>query len=207
MLILDLDDTIYETRSIDPAIFDPVIGIVRKYYKEKSDLATAGLMIPQLWTNPVDVVFERFGIPESIAQSFQDKLNTLDYHLEINTFDDYAIIKEMTCEKILVTTGFSKLQEAKIDALEIRDDFKAIYIDDPQDLQRKHKLGIFKAILKSSSKSADQFWVIGDNPSSELKAAKALEMKTIQRKTIGRERSELADHYIESFVELEQIFS
>jgi FMN phosphatase YigB (HAD superfamily) len=51
----------------------------------------------------------------------------------------------------------------------------------------------------------EEFWIIGDNPDSEILAGSKLGMKTIQRKTRECEVSMQADYVIESFVELERI--
>ena len=110
-------------------------------------------------------------------------------------------------DKILVTTGLSELQNAKIDALGIRDDFTRIIIDDPRIEPRNTKYKIFQEILKSTNKSADQIWVIGDNPKSEIAAAYNLGMNTIQRKSNTKTRSKMAKYYVSNFSELSNILN
>ncbi len=108
----------------------------------------------------------------------------------------------MNVEKYLVTAGFSRLQKAKIEALKIESDFKEVFIDDPFDPNRQFKQQFFEQILHSTQMPPEKTWVIGDNPSMELKAGKSLNLNTIQRLNPHNQRSEYADHTIFSFEDL-----
>ncbi len=208
MLILDLDDTIFETKSMNPRIFDSAITVIEKYYGQNNLGVKPKEIIAELWSFPIDVVFEKYNTPESVSGDFYKKIGEIDFQeLAIKTFDDYSEIKRFGKQKILVTTGLKELQLAKIKALDIEDDFDRIYIDDPRLIPRKHKIDIFRQILLESNKEAQEIWVIGDNPESEIKSGKDLGMKTIQRKSKSKDFSEFADFKIESFEELEEIIN
>lgn len=204
MLILDLDDTIFETKSIPAKTFEPALVIIKDYYLQKENINLKQL-IEDLWINPIDVVFEKYQTPQSIQNAFFKKLQTLEYNLDIKTFEDYHLLKNLGRKKVLVTTGYQKLQWAKINGLGIETDFEKIYIDDPLDSNRKYKLGIFREVQELYKIPANDFWVIGDNPDNELAAGKKLGMKTIQRLKKGKEKSSEADFAIKSFDELLEI--
>lgn len=205
MLILDLDNTIFETKTIRPEIFQPVMDLIENYYQSKNENQIVQQIIQKLWTSPMDEVFEKFNTPEKIKQQAYKKINELDYKLEITTYDDYEVLKSIPLKKILVTTGYEKLQFAKIKALNIKSDFIEIIIDDPLSSNRKYKLGIFKEILEKEKLKAEQVWVIGDSADNEIKAGKTLGMNTIQRVTTGVEKSTFADFGIISFHELNRV--
>lgn len=202
VLIIDLDDTIYNTRSIDPGIFDPAIALVHKYCSA-SELLDADEIISVLWTQPIDKVFVKYNLPENLKKEFYDLVATIDYHkLEIEPFADYMFLNSIGYNKILVTTGIRELQLAKIKALKIDSDFDALHIDDPRTDPRINKFDIFSELLVNTKRRASEFWVIGDNPDSEIKAGRILGMNTIQRRSLSKGDYEKADYQIDTFKEL-----
>ena len=205
MLILDLDNTIFETKSMNPKIFQPILDIIISYYHSVNQSTIVPQIIEELWSIPMDEVFKKYNTPEKIQQQTYKTLNSIDYSLAITTYDDYAILKSMPHEKILVTTGYKKLQTAKIKALKIGADFKEIFIDDPLANNRKYKLGIFKDILQKENLKPNEVWVIGDSVENEIKAGHALGMNTIQRTKTGEKKSQFSNYGIASFQELESI--
>ncbi len=206
MIILDLDDTIFETKSMNPRIFDPAISIVKRFYLENETEQKANRVVDALWSDPIDLVFKNHHTPSQIVENFFEALEEINFKaLRIQPYTDYTEIKSLKHPKVLVTTGYTKLQSAKINALQIASDFDTIYIDDPRSYPRLHKFGIFKQILDESKCKASDIWVIGDNPNSEILSGKKLGMRTIQRKTSKWKKSEFADYMIESFTELKEI--
>ena len=207
MLILDLDDTIFLTSSMDPKIFGSALKVIESYNQEESTLNTESL-INELWSEPIDSVFDHYSIPKEIKNEFYREISRINYtELKIEPFNDYSEIRKYKMDKILVTTGLSELQNAKIDALDIRNDFAKIFIDDPRIKPRNTKFKIFQEILKSTNKSPDQIWVIGDNPNSEIEAAYKLGLNTIQRKSITKIKSKMTKYYISNFNELDKILN
>ncbi|MEM9848734.1 MAG: HAD family hydrolase [Bacteroidota bacterium] len=206
MLLLDLDDTIFETKSIDPAVFEPAFSIISEYYQSIEPAIVIEAITSELWSKPTDVVFQKYKTPHSIVLKFYEQLERIDHKaLQIKTFEDYAVLQSIPQRKILVTTGLRGLQIAKIKALGIESDFEAIKIDDPRLNPRQHKIDIFRQILKVTALPPETIWVIGDNPNSEIKAGRTLGMRTIQRKSSHRSSDSCADYEIESFAELTEI--
>lgn len=146
-------------------------------------------IISDLWSKPIDEVFSTHKIPKEIASIY------------------YQEIAALLFRKILVTTGLRELQMAKINALGIESDFEMIYIDDPREKPRRHKINIFNEILNETQQRPQEIWVIGDNPESEMKAGKALNMNTIQRKSSSKKSSQYSDYEIDSFEELKEIIN
>ncbi|HEU0136173.1 MAG TPA: HAD family hydrolase, partial [Flavobacterium sp.] len=88
-------------------------------------------------------------------------------------FDDYQILRALPCKKFLVTMGFTKMQQAKVDKLNLADDFEGIYIIDPEH-SSKSKKDVFVEIMENNSFSPDDLLVIGDDPDSEVRGAQEL---------------------------------
>lgn len=205
LLIVDLDDTIFETKSMNPKIFQPVMDIIEDYFTTHFGATKTQTVLADMWKFPFDVVVKKHAIPTIIQDQITRKLDSLEYELNISVFDDYAYLKQLTYPKILVTTGFPKLQYTKLKALNITDDFEAIYIDNPLDKNRKYKQGIFQEIQARKGIESQHTWVIGDNPNSELIAGSNLGMRTIQRLKRGEDKASFVDYGISTFRELGQI--
>ena len=206
MLIFDLDDTLFPTRSMDASIFEPVIESLKRHYRLNRSESSSEAVISELWSNPIDTVFSKYETPPSVIAQFYNGLAQIDYNvLSIQPFADYQVLSKISRRKILVTTGLKELQSGKIEALGIGSDFESIHIDDPRAEPRKYKLDIFQHVLKVNNITPQEVWVIGDNPNSELKAGKQLGMNTIQRLSPSKTPSGYADFHINTFEELKAI--
>ena len=205
MLLLDLDDTIFPTRSIPPQRVQRSIDVCEAALRPRFGPAQTATIIAKLWHRPFDVVMQHFAIPPTTQAAIAQRIRHLSFTLEIQPFPDYPQLLDLPFRRVLVTTGFTKLQEAKIEGLGIAADFEAIYIDDPTEAERRHKIGWFQSILAHYQISPATCWVIGDNPDSELRAGKALGMNTIQRLGPETQAAPLADYSIRSFVDLKTI--
>jgi len=203
LLIFDLDDTIFETKSINKKdvkpIFDAFESLLTKRYGEEQ----TQLIVPQLWQYPFDYVSKKYAFGAYLDTEFARLINAEDYVFAIKPFDDFKAVERLKCPKVLVTTGFYKLQNAKIDALGIKDLFKHIFIDDIFDEDRIFKKGIFKNILLEEKATPNSVYVIGDNPQSELKAGYELGLNVVQMAKFGQKKSEYANHYISNFLDLQ----
>ncbi len=208
LLILDLDDTIFETQSMSPEIFAPVFLLIEDHYKRNHSLERANALLADLWKIPFDAVAKKYDIPVELQNQFLQTLNRLEYDLKIGTFSDYPDLLKLQVPRILVTSGFRKLQKAKIKALNIETHFEEIHIDDPFQKPRNNKRSIFQGLLATRQLAAHSVWIIGDNPDSEIKAGKDLGMNTIQRlKKKDQIPSPLSDFSIHSFAELAAILN
>jgi putative hydrolase of the HAD superfamily len=112
-------------------------------------------------------------------------LQNLSYNGPIAPFPDFQLVPALPQPKFLVTTGFTRLQESKIDGMQIRSLFREIHIVDPM-LEARTKKEVFSDILIRYAYQSDEVLVIGDDPDSEIKAAQALEIPTILYDALGR---------------------
>ena len=202
LLIFDLDDTLFETKSISKKSVKPIIDKFENLLLKRFGEVMTKKIVPELWKFPFDFVAQKYNFDNNLNSEFACLINEYEYQLNIKTFEDFGIIQNLQQEKILVTTGFLKLQNAKIRALGIEKEFGEIYIDNILDSKRIHKKGIFKNILLEKNINPNLIYVIGDNPNSELKAGFELNLNTIQVAKLGQEKSEYAKHYIIDFNEL-----
>ena len=160
-------------------------------------------IVYEIKESPFDTVANMYYITEQVRSRFYLSIQSIAYNLDIKVYEDYRVLRKLTCLKYLVTTGITNLQKAKIDALQIAPDFQEIFIDDPFDKNRKFKKGIFEQIITGIDPK--QVWIIGDNPNSELKTGKELGLNTVQRLHENIEKSVYADYVIQTFDELKNI--
>lgn len=203
ILILDLDDTIFETRSMDMTVFDPAKRVVEEFALGHFGNQVSTKIIEEIKSIPFDIVANKYEFPDEVRSRFYTTIQNIDYQLSIDTYEDYSALKRLGHEMYLVTTGMTNLQLAKIEALGIASDFVGVFVDDPFAMHRREKIGFFREIL--GQREPDRFWVIGDNPESELKAGRKLGMNTIQRLNGRHDPSDHTDYTIQSFYELEKI--
>jgi putative hydrolase of the HAD superfamily len=102
----------------------------------------------------------------------------------------------------LVTSGFKRLQDSKIDALGIRKWFTAVHVDAIDAAVPLGKEAIFRRILRDYALQPRDALVIGDNPDSELAAGARIGIRTVQTLRPGVVRSAAADHHITGLEEL-----
>ncbi|HEY1046136.1 MAG TPA: HAD family hydrolase [Bacteroidia bacterium] len=203
-IILDLDDTIFRTKSMDSKIFQPFFEFFTHQLKSIFEEQVIENINEDLWRFPWDHVIAKYSIPYEIVVSSIDVMNQLSFDLNIVPYSDYDFIETLPYPKYLVTTGLSALQKAKIEALKIGHGFDKIVINDTF-LEAKSKLDIFTELRMEFGLNPEHTYIIGDNPNSEIKAGNELNMVTIQILREGVTKGHNAQHYIHSFYELEQI--
>ncbi len=205
LLIFDLDDTIFETKTIGHHHVSSALNDFENNIKSFFSSEEVDRIMSDLWKYPFDHVANKYNLTEFIRRQFSNVINSLDYKLDIQVFSDFEIVRNIEAPKLLVTTGFKKLQLAKIDALKIEDVFNEIHVDEIDSVNRTGKRGIFEQVLSASQKDKMDFIVIGDNPESELKAGYDLGLNTVQVAKFDQPKSEYAKHYIKDFQELVEI--
>lgn len=204
-IIFDLDMCILDTHTLTGSFFQPVLDVLYssgllQELKEKINY--------QLWTTSLDDTMEMFAVPEKTAERMREAYRHIEVPDGIKTFGDEDYIRELPVKKILVTTGYKKFQETKIEKLGVIDLFDEIIIDMlDRKSERKGKKKIFEELLAENGWKADEVLVVGDNPKSELGAARSLGIPTVQTLRPTIEKWKEADYHIHSLRELADIIS
>lgn len=202
-IIFDLDMCILDTHTLKGPFFKPVLDAL---YDSDLSQELKDKVEYQLWTTSLDDTVDLFSLAESVAEPMRDAYRNIEVPDGIKSFGDEKYIGNLDVQKILVTTGYKKFQEAKIHKLQIADLFDEIVIDalDYRE-ERRGKKKIFEELLKKYGWQKEEVLVVGDNPLSELGAAKALGIRTIQTVRPTVKKWDEADYHIVSFSELEGI--
>ncbi len=174
-LFLDLDNTIYPVHSIGAQLFAPLFDLIDQSGEVSQQRSAVQEAIQR---KPFQVVAREFGFSPALTASGIQLLQDVRYTGPISAFPDFSIVASLPQMKFLVTTGFRKLQESKIDGLQIRQLFQEIHIVDPM-ISGMSKKDVFADLIQRFSLTHGEVLVIGDDPHSEIKAALDLGLPTI----------------------------
>ena len=171
-LILDLDNTIYPVSDIGEKLFAPLFELLNSPEYNLADTIIEDAK-KQIMRIPFQKVAEQFNFPAELTDKALNLLRSLTYDEEMSYFKDYELIKDLDTPKFLLTTGFRNLQESKIRSLKIQDDFTEIFVIDPDTSEMTKKDAMIHIMDKYKLLPTDLL-VVGDDPESEIKAAKEL---------------------------------
>lgn len=170
-IILDLDNTLFSTPSIGDKLFADL------YYLLEINLNEFEGAIEDIKKDinrkPFPVVAKQYKMTQSLYKDALQLLSELTYNETIEPFPDYSEVTKIVCDKFLVTSGFTKLQNSKVKQLGIEKNFKGIYIVDTI-LTDNTKKKAFKNIMLSFNYAPSEVLVVGDDPESEITAAEEL---------------------------------
>lgn len=201
-LILDLDDTIYPIKSVADKMFAELYDLIKPHVNEQ----VYQEIKEDLLTTPFQKVADRYAFDKELKEEGMKLSLDMNYSDPMAAFEDYRLIKDLKIEKFLVTAGYTKLQKSKIKQLNIEKDFREIFIPDPakSDLSKKD---IFEQIMQKYHYKPNEVLVIGDNPETEIAAAKELEIDTYLYDPEGKYSPALADYYGSNYKNLLFILS
>jgi putative hydrolase of the HAD superfamily len=202
-LILDMDNTIFPSASISDELFEPIYQLLEKHKDkvgEENIQEIRKLMSKKAWQK----LAEEYEFNDELTKEGADILRETTYNKPIPAFDDYAIVKNNTLEKYLVTMGFTKMQWSKIKMLNVESDFKEVVVNDPETTDDTKK-EVFQRMLEKYNLNPKEVLVIGDDPESEIKAGNDLQMPTVLYDRMNEYDDSLASHRIHNYSELAAI--
>ncbi|NEU09409.1 HAD family hydrolase [Flavihumibacter sp. R14] len=175
-LIIDLDNTIYPVKSIGDTLFAPLFDLLNfpEYKLSPDTIEEAKVQIMRI---PFQKVAAEFNFPPELTNDAMKLLRSMTYVQPMTYFPGYELIRELHTLKFLLTTGFEALQESKIYSLGIEHDFTEIFIVDP-DKSRITKKDVMENIMEKYDLIPESLLVVGDDPESEIKAAKELGIRS-----------------------------
>ncbi len=178
-LILDLDNTIYPVSSIADNLFGELFRVLDQHAGSinATDRNRIDRIKDEMTRRPFQHIADEFGLDDELRSRMIDTLKNMSYRLPMQPFEDYQYVRSIPLDKFLVTTGFVKLQMSKVRMLGIEADFKQIHIVDPE-INADTKKDVFKKIMQEYGYLPDELLIIGDDPNSEIKAAKELGIDT-----------------------------
>lgn len=196
--IYDLDNTLYGVATIGDTLFASLFELIH----DSGDFRGSFSQVREdIMRKPFQAVALLYHFSDSLTRQGITLLRNLEYEGDIHPFEDYAEILQIPGNRFLVTTGFIRLQESKIRGMGIEEDFLEIHIVDP-DTSLKTKKDVFADILDRHGFIPEEVLVIGDDPDSELQAARELGLDTVLYDKYGRHPQAMATFRISDFHDL-----
>jgi putative hydrolase of the HAD superfamily len=203
-LITDLDNTIYPVTSIGDRLFAPLMDLLEEHKDEIGEENIQEIK-KEIMKKPFQKIADKYGLKPELKQQGIELLSNLTYDRPMQTYDDYRIMQQVKAQKFLVTMGFTKMQQNKLDLLSLREDFQDAIVVDPE-LTDKTKLHAFKDIISKYDLKPEEVLIIGDDADSEIKAGNDLGMPTYLRDEIGEYPEGTATYQYPTLEHLTELF-
>ncbi|MCX2739329.1 HAD family hydrolase [Pontibacter anaerobius] len=201
-LILDLDNTVFPVPSIGDELFQPLFDLIRERNDYEGDFED---IKRDMMRKPFQKVAKEYAFSEQLTEKGDRILQDLVYEKDIPPFPDFAEVRALPYKRFLVTTGYTKMQQSKVENLGIREYFEEVHIVDPSKTNQTKK-DIFQSILERYKYKTTEVMVIGDDPESELKAGRELGIRTVLYTKDGAFSSG-ASHSIVDFGQLKELIA
>jgi putative hydrolase of the HAD superfamily len=174
-IILDLDNTIFPVPQIGHKLFAPLFSLIEQDGNHTRELEK---IKDEVMRTPFQKVAKSHQFSEELTRKSIALLQELTYNGPIEPFTDFDLVRKLPVDKFLVTTGFTKMQQSKIDRLDLAKDFKEIHIIDPTTTD-KVKKDVFADIIHRHGYANEDVLIVGDDVNSEIKAAQELGVDAI----------------------------
>jgi FMN phosphatase YigB (HAD superfamily) len=203
-LIFDLDNCLAPATEVGESLVAPVFDAIRKANHGKLSERTLQKAFADIWRHPLDWVAAEYGFSKEMTDAAWEIFVTMEVKKPMSGYGDLGTLSELPGQRFLVTSGFRRLQESKIRALNLQPLLTAIYVDAIDEPDRKGKQGLFEEILSTHRLAPAEVLVVGDNPDSEIEAGNRLGITTVQILRAGVPRAQTATFYIQSLTELKE---
>lgn len=149
-----------------------------------------------MWWHAFDWVADKYAFTPAMIDAGWKALASAEIAGRMHGYQDLPLLQSVPGERFLVTSGFRRLQESKIRALGIAPHFSGVFVDAIDAPVRQGKRRIFEEILAKHRLAVPDVVVVGDNPESELAAARSLGLIAVQILRPGVVRSDVAMHHV-----------
>lgn len=203
-IIFDLDNCLAAADEVDEDLYEPAFSAIRRANTALTDDALERAFA-DCWRHPLDWVAKEHGFTDEMLDAGWREFARVEVERPMKGYGDLASLESLRARRFLVTSGFRRLQESKIRALNLKSFFDAVYVDAIDEPDRKGKQGLFEDILNEQQLSADEVLIVGDNEASEIAVGARMGIKTVQTLRPGVPRTETATFHVRSLDELRNL--
>ena len=174
--VFDLDNCLMDAREVGP-LFQPAFEAVRQANQGALSPQALDQALQACWFTAFDLVAQRHHFTPAMRAAGWRQFSQMEVRAPLQGYADIGLLPRIPLRRYLVTSGFRRLQDSKIDALGIRPWFEEVLIDaiDAPPTGAGHgKQALFEQILTREGCTPREMLVVGDNPLSELAAGRAL---------------------------------
>jgi FMN phosphatase YigB (HAD superfamily) len=203
-IIFDLDNCLADASEVGRPLVEPMFAAIRTANDGRLTDVELEKAFDDTWRLALDVVAEKHRFSQAMLDAGWAAAKDLAVATPMQGYADLPVLRELDLPLFLVTSGFRRLQESKIDALGLRSVLTA-FVDAIDEPDRQGKQGLFAHIVATHAFTPASVLVVGDNPASEIAAGNALGMPTVQLLRPGVVRGIGARHYLNDLHELRRL--
>jgi putative hydrolase of the HAD superfamily len=203
-IIFDLDNCLADARDVGDALVAPMFAAIAAANDGRVSADALARAFDDTWRMALDAVAEKHGFSPAMLDAGWTVARTLAVTGPMPGYPDLHVLRELREPLFLVTSGFRRLQESKIDALGLRGLLTA-FVDAIDEPDRPGKRGLFARIAATHGFAPARILVVGDSAESEIAAGNALGMPTVQLLRPGVARAEDARHHAGDLHELRRL--
>jgi len=206
-IILDLDNTLFDTRSIPASVTAGLFNAMRDANCGDDAVSDAVLdmVFHDSWSIPFPVIAGRYSLPKRLFSVWSDFHQTLTFdeplHPYLDVVDSLQKLRDRKDCLCLLTSGYRNVQLGKIKALRLEPLLDLILIDAVDDVH-VGKEAILRELLQSREWQPAEVLIVGDSASSEIAAGVRLGIPTVQILRPGVVKTPTAGRHIHSLAEL-----
>jgi putative hydrolase of the HAD superfamily len=204
-IIFDLDNCIAPADEAGEDLLAPTLEAIRRTNKGHLPAERLEQALAACWRHPLDWVAREYGFSDEMFAAGWAACCCMEVKTAMRGYDDLGTLATLPVRRMLVTTGFRRLQESKIRALGVAPWFDSIEVDAIDEADRIGKEGHFRAILRQHGLAPREVLVVGDSADSEIAAGNRLGIPTVQILRPGVPPAATASHAIHSLAELPAI--
>jgi len=205
-IIFDLDNCLAPAKQISEAIYMPAFNAMRAANKDVVTEDNLTKAFADCWRHPLDWVASHYGFSAEMLKAGWDEFSRMEIKEPIYGYEELTILAELPVKRYLVTSGFRKLQESKINLLGIKKLFDKTYVDALDEPNRLGKKGLFELIMRENNFFPSEILVVGDNSDSEIAAGNQLGMRTVQTLRPNVPKGTNATFYVKNLIELQSLY-
>lgn len=201
-VIFDLDNCLADAREVGTTLFEEGFQAIRDANNGRLTEAALEAAFSDCWRHPLDWVAQQHGFSPEMLRAGWEAFSRMEVHHPMEGYGDLGELLKLPQHRVLVTSGFRRLQESKIRALDLAKYLHELYVDAIDEPDRIGKKGWFQRILASHGLAPAETVVVGDSAASEIAAGNSLGIPTVQILRPGVPLSDAAQYHITSLAEL-----
>ena len=205
--IFDLDNTLFDTRSIPSSVTSGLFECIRKFNHRHECVSDSVLsqVFEESWSLPFPTIAAKYSLPEQMVNAWRQCHETLTFTEPLLPFPDVhealSTLRTRQHELCLLTSGYRGFQQAKINALGLAKYFDLVLIDSV-DESHAGKESILAELLQLRDWKPADLRIVGDSETNEIAAGIRLQIPTIQILRPGIRKAETASRHIMTLLEL-----
>ena len=200
-VIFDLDNCLAAADEAGEQLFKPAFDAIRAANHGRLSEDELSAAFADCWRHALDYVARKHHFSDEMYRAGFEVFRRIEVKQPLRGYGDLHVLRTLPWKRILVTSGFRRLQESKINALGIRGVFDEIHVH-AIDEDAPGKKETFERLLSRHGWRPEEVLVVGDNAESEIAAGSELGMPTVQTLRAGVPYAPAAERHIRSLDEL-----